>query len=122
MKLIYIAGPFNSRPGVPMEANVRLAEELARALASTYDEVQPVVPHSLGRVLFGYQDEHAAYAGTLELMRRCDAVVLGEAWEESKGATAEREEAQRLGLPVFEEHELFRELDAEPRFASWLRK
>jgi hypothetical protein len=120
VKLVYIAGPFTSRPGVPHEQNIRFVEELARALAGTYPEVQPVVPHSLGRVLYGYQDEEAAYEGTLALLRRCDAVVLQEAWEESRGAQAEREEALRLGLPIFEEHELFAACAETPRFAAWL--
>lgn len=122
MRLIYIAGPFNTRKGVPTEWNVRLMEDLARQLVETYPEVHPVVPHSLGRVLFGYQSEAAAYAGTMELMRRCDAVVMQEAWEESRGATAEREEAQRRGLPVFEERDCFSEEGEEPRFFRWLQE
>jgi hypothetical protein len=39
--------------------------------------------------------------GMLELMRRCDALVMMPAWASSKGARAEKEEALRMGLPVF---------------------
>lgn len=122
MRLIYIAGPFNARKGVPVEQNVRFVEDLARALVSTYPDVQPVVPHSLGRVLFGYQEEAAAYAGTLELMRRCDAVVMQEAWEGSKGSCLERADALAQGLPVFEERDCFSDKGEEPRFFRWLQE
>lgn len=34
-------------------------------------------------------------------MRRCDAVLMVAGWESSVGATNERDEALRLGMPVF---------------------
>jgi hypothetical protein len=40
-------------------------------------------------------------AGTLELMRRCDAVILVHNWRDSAGSRAEVDEAKRLGIPVF---------------------
>ena len=40
-------------------------------------------------------------AGTLELMRRCDAVVVIPGWEHSTGTKAEIDEAMRLEIPVF---------------------
>ncbi len=122
MRLIYIAGPFNAGHGRSIEDNCRAAEALAGDLVLGYPRsVHPVVPHSLGRVLFGHQEEAEAYEGTLELMRRCDAVLLTEAWEQSKGATAERGEAHRRGLPVFEESDLYSKAGEEPRFFAWLR-
>lgn len=113
MKLVYVAGPFN---GI-VERNIREAEDLARRLVEMFPEVQPVVPHSLSRVLFGVQTEERAYEGTLLLMSVCHAVLLTRRWRESYGATRERTEALRLGLPVFEEHEVF---DGSSPFARWL--
>lgn len=122
MKLLYIAGPFNAGRGRSVETNIRDAEDLAREIVTLYPCVQPVVPHSLSRVLFGVQPEASAYEGTLLLMKRCDAVVLTEKWHESKGATSEREEALRLNLPLFGEHELFSDDSGrEPAFFAWLR-
>lgn len=40
-------------------------------------------------------------AGTLELMRRCDAVILVPGWSTSEGTKAEIAEAMRIGLPMF---------------------
>ena len=39
--------------------------------------------------------------GTLELMRRCDAVVLVDGWQHSSGARGEIEEARKLGIKVY---------------------
>lgn len=119
MKLVYIAGPFNARSGVSMEENIRYVEWMAGVLVRLFgDLVQPVVPHSLGRALFGIQTEAAAYAGTLELMRRCDAVLFSCSWAESKGARAEREAAERLGLPIFDDKDMSNVSDP---IGHWLR-
>lgn len=98
MKLVYIAGPFN---GELIERNVRVAEALAVELALACPEAQPVVPHSLGRVLFGIQAETRAYQGTIALLRACDAVLLTPDWERSVGARAEKRDAEIRGMPVF---------------------
>lgn len=94
MRLVYIAGPFNG----DVEHNCRKAEALACEVALL--NAHPVVPHSLGRVLFGVQSEEYTYAGTLELMRRCDILLLVPGWENSKGARSEVDEARKLDKPV----------------------
>jgi hypothetical protein len=40
-------------------------------------------------------------AGDLELLRRSDAVLMVDGWQRSVGATAERQVAADLGLPIF---------------------
>ncbi len=39
--------------------------------------------------------------GDLEILKRCDAVLMTPDYERSSGARAERDEALRVGLPVF---------------------
>lgn len=39
--------------------------------------------------------------GTMELMRRCDAVIVLSGWQDSKGTLGEIKEATRIGMPVF---------------------
>ena len=38
--------------------------------------------------------------GDLEMLRRCDIVVMLPNWEQSEGATAEHAEAKRCGLEI----------------------
>ena len=106
--LVYIAGPFRATSPWLVEQNVRRAEEWALAVACAGG--MPVTPHLLGRHFNDHpigrpDDEQFWLAGTLELMRRCDGVLMIPKWSESRGATAELDEAGRIGLPVlFADH------------------
>lgn len=99
MKLVYIAGPY--RAGTPwlVEQNIRRAEELGLRVAML--GAMPVIPHSMCRFFDGERTGQFWVDGTLELMRRCDAVMLVSGWTESVGTRGEVEEAKRIGIPVF---------------------
>jgi hypothetical protein len=55
----------------------------------------------MGRYLSGAAPDEVWLEGDLELMRRCDAVLLVPGWKQSSGTVAEVTEARRMGLPVF---------------------
>jgi nucleoside 2-deoxyribosyltransferase len=97
--LIYIAGPFRAPTQWGIAENVRNAErvglEVARAGA------YPIIPHANTQHFNGEGSDQLWLSGTLELMRRCDAVVVIDGWERSTGTRAEMKEAYALGLPVF---------------------
>lgn len=98
MKVIYIAGKYRGPNAWDIEQNIRAAEDVAaRVLAAG---MMPLCTHSMTRHMDGIASEAFMLAGTLELMRRCDAVVLVPNWRDSEGARAEVAEAMRLGLPI----------------------
>jgi len=99
MQLVYIAGPFRAATAWEIEQNVRRAEELALEVARA--GAMPVCPHTNTRFFHGQCTDEFWLAGTLELLRRCDAVVAAYGWERSSGSRAEIETAFKLGTPVF---------------------
>jgi hypothetical protein len=100
MKVIYIAGPFRGVNTWEVEQNVRRAESVAFAVALT--GAMPLCPHTNTRFFNGTITAEFWLRGTLELLRRADAVVLVAGWEKSIGTRAEIVEADKIGIPVFE--------------------
>lgn len=100
MKVIYIAGKYRGPNAWAVEQNIRAAEEVAARVWAM--GLVALCPHANARhMLEGVCSEDHDLAGTLELMRRCDAVLCVPNWYDSVGATNEVYEANRLGIPVF---------------------
>jgi hypothetical protein len=98
--IIYIAGPFRAATHWQIKRNILRAEELGILVAEA--GAMPFIPHANTGSFHGLLSEDFWLDGTLELLRRCDGVALVRGWELSMGATAERQEAQRLDMPVFD--------------------
>lgn len=99
MRLVYIAGPYTAPTRCAVAANVQRAREVADRVARA--GAFAVCPHFLGDGIEDAGDAAFWYEGTLEVMRRCDAVVLVAGWSASKGAVREEMEAVERGMPVF---------------------
>jgi hypothetical protein len=110
--LIYCAGPFSAPTREGVEANIAAMELLGIEVAKL--GALPVIPHAnTQHPDFEHVQPYTFWIdGTLELMRRCDAVLCSPRWKESSGARGERDEAVSLGLPVF---------DSLAELADWLR-
>ncbi len=100
MKLVYVAGPYTAANSWLVEQNIRRAENMA---ARVWGEgAAAICPHANARhMLEGVTTPEHALAGTMEMMRRCDAVILVDGWQMSTGSIYEVEEADRLNIPVF---------------------
>lgn len=110
MKVIYIAGPFRSineatgkSDAWGVQQNVMKAMTLALEVWKLGHAA--LCPHS--NAMF-FQDAHGCedrvwLEGDLELLRRCDGVLLIDNWARSSGARAEKAYAKSIGLPVFME-------------------
>jgi nucleoside 2-deoxyribosyltransferase len=98
MTIVYIAGPYRAGDAWARETNIRAAEELALRVARRGDV--PLVPHTMFRHFDGALPDAFWLEATLELMRRCDLVVVLDTWQRSAGARGEVDEAVRLGIPI----------------------
>lgn len=96
--VLYIAGPFRAANAWLVEQNVRRAEEAALRAAEL--GWVPLCPHSMTRFFDGTLTDEYWLAATLELLRRCDAILMLPGWQGSAGARAEHAEAVRLGVKV----------------------
>lgn len=99
MKVVYIAGKFRGPDAWVIENHVRRAEEAGFEVARL--GAMPLIPHSNTRFFHGALPDQFWLDGTLELLRRCDALLTVEGWEQSQGAREEVEEAKRRDIRVF---------------------
>jgi hypothetical protein len=103
-RLIYLSGKFSDSDLVHgIEANVLRASKVGLELWKNGWAV--INPH---KNTSGYQHvDEIGYNTWIEgdklMVERCDAIFMLTGWEESKGATLEREHAIRHGIPIFYE-------------------
>lgn len=115
MKLVYVAGPYRAPTGWGIDLNIQAARRLGAdvALAGGF----PIVPHANTAHYDGLCPDSFWLDGDLELLSRCDALVLREGWQSSSGTRAEEAKARRDHIPVFER--------ADPlswrAFGEWVR-
>jgi hypothetical protein len=98
MKVVYVAGPFRGANSWEIEQNIRRAEALALDVWRMGAAV--ICPHANTRFFQGAADDEVWLSGDLEILSRCDAVLLTPDWERSAGAMEERETALNLGIKV----------------------
>lgn len=102
LPVIYISGPFRA----PDDYRKKLNRDAAEALAFLVWQVGAVAlcPH-MNTANFDQALPDAVWlAGDIELLRRCDAMVLTPNWALSEGATAERLWARAKGVDAFESY------------------
>jgi nucleoside 2-deoxyribosyltransferase len=99
MKVIYVAGPFRAATRWEVEQNVRRAEELALRVWQL--GAVGLCVHSMCRFFEGEAPDETWLDGDLEVLRRCDAVIVARNWSRSTGTRAELEIAHGLNKPIF---------------------
>jgi hypothetical protein len=118
MKVIYIAGPFTGSTAWEIEKNVRNVEEIALEVARLGG--MPLCPHANSRFFHGQCTPEFWYEGTLELLKRCDAIVLHPDWKASKGCKDEQQWALQHGMAIFYA-DIYHGLGPDTqRFKDWL--
>ena len=110
MKLAYVAGPYRGRTHNDVAQNIAAAREVAAHLWSLGYAV--ICPHLNSAFMSGAAPEETFLHGGLEMLRRCDLVVLVDGWQASQGTAREIEEARSCGLPIFSDLEFVPPADA----------
>lgn len=99
MKLVYVAGPFRGPSSWDIECNIRRAEALALEVWRL--GAAALCPHCNTRFFQGAADDKVWLEGDLEMLRRCDALIVTPDWSRSSGARAEVKFAYEHGIPCF---------------------
>jgi hypothetical protein len=97
--VIYIAGPYRGPSSWEIEENIRRAERLALDVWKL--GAVGLCPHTNTRFYQGAAPDATWLDGDLELLRRCDGIIVTDDWQRSSGARAEVAFAQTQQIPVF---------------------
>lgn len=101
-KLIYIAGKYNADTEWKLIENIRIAEKAA--IECWKKGWVAICPHKNTAHFGGILSHEIWLKGTLEILKRCDAICMAENWENSNGAKMELIEAFKLGLEIYFDH------------------
>lgn len=85
--ILYISGPYRSKTPYGILQNIRAAE----SVALKYWRLGYVIicPHKNTALFDGELPDHRWLDGDLEILGRCDGIVMMQNWRESAGAEVE---------------------------------
>lgn len=98
--VLFISGPYRAASPDTILANIMAARDVARSVWQC--GAVALCPHTNTALMDGCLPDSVWLEGDIELLRRCDGIVLLPGWAASEGTLAEREVALQLRMPVFE--------------------
>ena len=98
IKLVYIAGAYRARTVFGVIRNILKARSISKKLWTK--GIYNICPH-MNSALLKCNSDDVFLNGDLEILSRCDAVLVLDNWYNSKGTIAEIREAEKLNIPVF---------------------
>lgn len=102
--IVYIAGPYRSKYGrIGVIINIWKARQLAKKLWAK--GIYTITPHLNSALMDRVCDSQIFLDGDIEIMKRCNYVLLLDSWNDSKGTINEIEVALSNGIRVFDTHE-----------------
>jgi nucleoside 2-deoxyribosyltransferase len=97
--LVYIAGPYRTFDGWEREQNIKAAEAAMYAVAEM--GLVPVCVHSMARNFDGTFTDEFWLDATMEILKRCDVVLVVGDYVDSEGTCAELAYCASNGVPFF---------------------
>jgi len=101
MKLVYIAGQYRANTVHGIVKNIRKAEKVA--LKYWRKGYAVICPHKNTALFDGSAPDKVWLDGDLEILKRCDIIVMMKGWEKSSGSIAELKLAKELKLEIIYE-------------------
>ena len=98
--VVYIAGPYRAASTWKIECNIAQAKAAALAVWQT-ERAVAYCPHANTAHFDGEAPDQVWLDGNLEILSRCDAVLLVGMWQESAGTLREVKLADEMSIPVF---------------------
>src|SRR6188768_488406 len=121
MMLLYLSGPLSDNKNGPQAEHVAKAAEAFIDL--TKEGIVCFCPHLSA---YAPKADDVAYdqwiTADLAILGRCDAVLMLEGWEESKGARIEYERAKALGKPIIHDRKEIEGLRQPPALSLSLSR
>lgn len=106
-KVVFISGSYRA----PTPAGIVSNAMLARKYAIKYWQLGffVICPHTNSFLFDGICNEEVWLDGYLEILSRCDAIVMIPGWTASTGATAEYKFAKENNIEIIYDQEVFDE-------------
>lgn len=104
MRVAYIAGPYRANTIADVVRNIRFAESYAVKYWKLGFAV--ICPHMNTALFDGHAEDSVWLAGGLELLRRCDVLVMIPGWQRSSGSIEELKLAEELNKEIIYERRI----------------
>jgi hypothetical protein len=113
MSIVYIAGPYT-----PLEAKTNhdycrmtqwnVDHAVDAGICLLQKNLIPYIPHLTHYIQMRMQEDFGDkwYGADLVILERCDAILMLNGWETSKGAKLEYDYAMRHNMPIYFEEDL----------------
>lgn len=100
--VLYVTGKYRSGSVCGIANNIQQARDIA--IACWEQGYTVICPHLNTAFMDDVVSDEDFLLGDLEILSRCNGIVLGYEWENSVGSIAEVEKACALGLRIFKAH------------------
>lgn len=97
-KIAFLSGPYRSKTHYGIHKNIQAAEDVALKYWRLGYAV--ICPHKNSAHFDGALPDETWLDGDIEILKRCDVIVMMRGWENSTGARAERNMAVVEGIEI----------------------
>jgi nucleoside 2-deoxyribosyltransferase len=106
MKIAYVAGPYRGKSKIKLINRLQVIRNIVRARTVAKElwrqGYAALCPHSNTALFDGAAPDETFLQGDIDMLAKCDLVVLVRGWDKSNGTKDEVIFAKYAGIPVYE--------------------